>query len=97
MHDTLIVRWVLVTALNLDPGPHMRWPGNPAKQADPADLPSRHTAARERNVRSGEEGPERLTCGSQRGARIQHGAGVASESVTKINAVTVSALLITEL
>ena len=56
-----------------------------------------YSCARGCNVRNGEEEPERLACGSRRDARIQHGAGVASESVTKINAVMVSALLITEL
>jgi RND superfamily putative drug exporter len=40
--DTIIVRAVLVTALNLDIGRHMWWPSALAKQA--ADLPGRHRA-----------------------------------------------------
>ena len=52
--DTLIVRSVLVTALNLDVGRHMWWPGTLAKQADPQSLPplpveSRHGVARRRH------------------------------------------------
>jgi RND superfamily putative drug exporter len=45
--DTLLVRSVLVTALNLDVGRHMWWPSSLAKPAHPADLPRRHTAAPE--------------------------------------------------
>jgi putative drug exporter of the RND superfamily len=41
--DTIIVRAVLVTALNLDIGRHMWWPSALAKQA--ADLPGRHRAS----------------------------------------------------
>jgi RND superfamily putative drug exporter len=37
--DTLIVRSVLVTALNLDVGRHMWWPSSLAKKADPENLP----------------------------------------------------------
>ncbi len=36
--DTLIVRSVLVTALNLDVGRHMWWPSYLAKKPDPEDL-----------------------------------------------------------
>jgi len=36
--DTLIVRSVLVTALNLDVGRRMWWPSSLAKKADPEDL-----------------------------------------------------------
>lgn len=45
--DTLIVRSVLVTALNLDIGRHMWWPGDLAKQRHPGDLPIRRTGVRE--------------------------------------------------
>ena len=45
--DTLIVRSVLVTALNLDVGRHMWWPSNLAKQADPEDQSSHQTAGRQ--------------------------------------------------
>lgn len=45
--DTLIVRSVLVTALNLDVGRHMWWPSSLAKQADPEDLPLGRTATRQ--------------------------------------------------
>jgi putative drug exporter of the RND superfamily len=41
--DTLIVRSVLVTALNLDVGRHMWWPSSLANQADPE--PARRRAA----------------------------------------------------
>jgi RND superfamily putative drug exporter len=46
--DTLIVRSVLVTALNLDVGRHMWWPGNLAKQGDPENLPPLPVEARSR-------------------------------------------------
>jgi len=45
--DTLIVRSVLVTALNLDVGRHMWWPSNLAKQADPEDVPHSQAAGRQ--------------------------------------------------
>lgn len=45
--DTLIVRSVLVTALNLDIGRRMCSPGDLAKQGHPGDLPSRRTGVRE--------------------------------------------------
>ena len=45
--DTLIVRSVLVTALNLDVGRHMWWPSSLAKQADPEDVASRRMAGRQ--------------------------------------------------
>ena len=83
-----------------DPGPRSshavaQQPGETSGSGGSAE-PS-YSCARGCNVRNGEEGPERLTCSSRRGARIQHGAGVASESVTSIKPVMVSALLITEL
>jgi putative drug exporter of the RND superfamily len=40
--DTIVVRAVLVTALNIDVGRHMWWPSAMAKK--PADLPGRHRA-----------------------------------------------------
>jgi RND superfamily putative drug exporter len=45
--DTMIVRPVLVTALNLDIGRHMWWPSSLAKQADPQGRRPRRAAARE--------------------------------------------------
>jgi len=45
--DTLIVRSVLVTALNLDIGRRMWWPSRLAKEADHGDLPRRRTVAPE--------------------------------------------------
>jgi RND superfamily putative drug exporter len=45
--DTLIVRSVLVTALNLDVGRHMWWPSSLGKQEQLGDPAGRHTAARE--------------------------------------------------
>ncbi|MEO6144702.1 MAG: MMPL family transporter, partial [Dermatophilaceae bacterium] len=45
--DTLIVRSVLVTALNLDVGRHMWWPSDLAKQVDPEDLSSQRVAGRQ--------------------------------------------------
>ena len=45
--DTLIVRSVLVTALNLDVGRHLWWPSSLANETHPEDLPSRHTGAHE--------------------------------------------------
>ena len=97
-HGALIVRSVLVTALNLDLGPHMRMARQPSETSGSGGSaePS-YSCAQGCDVRNGEQGPERLTWGSRRGARIQHGAGVISESVTKVNAVMVLALLITEL
>jgi len=41
--DTLIMRSVLVTALNLDVGRHMWWPSDLARQGLSGDLPSRRT------------------------------------------------------
>ena len=92
------MRSVLVTALNLDLGLHMWVAQQPSEtsgsrgSAEPS-----YSCPQGCDVRNGEQGPERLTWGSRRGARIQHGAGVISESVTKVNAVMVLALLITEL
>jgi len=45
--DTMIVRPVLVTALNLDIGRHMWWPSNLAKQPDREARRPRRTASRE--------------------------------------------------
>jgi putative drug exporter of the RND superfamily len=45
--DTLIVRSVLVTALNLDVGRHMWWPSSLANKRDPAGEPERATHAHE--------------------------------------------------
>ncbi|MEP7368536.1 MAG: MMPL family transporter [Dermatophilaceae bacterium] len=45
--DTLIVRSVLVTALNLDVGRHMWWPSSLAKQSDPEDEGRSRSVARE--------------------------------------------------
>lgn len=54
--DTLIVRSVLVTALNLDFGRHMWWPSNLARQADPEDRPLRATNEREGSRSGADEG-----------------------------------------
>jgi RND superfamily putative drug exporter len=43
--DTIIVRSVLVTALNLDLGRHMWWPGKLARKPDPAPDELRHERA----------------------------------------------------
>jgi RND superfamily putative drug exporter len=51
--DTLIVRSVLVTALNLDVGRHMWWPSSLARQAHSGDLRSRAPASE--GVMSGSE------------------------------------------
>jgi RND superfamily putative drug exporter len=51
--DTLIVPSVLVTALNLDVGPHMWWPSSLARQAHSGDLRSRVPASE--GVMSGSE------------------------------------------
>jgi len=59
--DTLIVRSVLVTALNQDVGRHMWWPSSLANETHPEDLPRRHTRARGCDVRNGEAGPKGLT------------------------------------
>jgi RND superfamily putative drug exporter len=45
--DTLIVRSVLVTALNLDVGRHMWWPSSLANETNPEDLPSPRMGAHE--------------------------------------------------
>ena len=45
--DTLIVRSVLVTSLNLDVGRHMWWPSRLAKEAHPEDEPRRRSFKRE--------------------------------------------------
>ena len=46
--DTIVVRSVLVTALNLDIGRHMWWPSALAKVPDPE--PGRHRATAEADV-----------------------------------------------
>ena len=43
--DTIVVRSVLVTALNLDLGRHMWWPGKLARKPDPAPDELRHERA----------------------------------------------------
>jgi putative drug exporter of the RND superfamily len=43
--DTIVVRSVLVTALNLDLGRHMWWPGKLARKPDPAPEELRHERA----------------------------------------------------
>jgi len=45
--DTVIVRSVLVTALNLDVGRHMWWPSELANKHDPEEAPRRERAARQ--------------------------------------------------
>ncbi len=45
--DTLIVRSVLVTALNLDVGRHMWWPSDLAKHVDPEDVSSQRAEGRQ--------------------------------------------------
>jgi RND superfamily putative drug exporter len=47
MLDTLIVRSVLVTALNLDVGRHMWWPSSLANTPDSERQPRRATVAHE--------------------------------------------------
>lgn len=56
--DTLIVRSVLVTALNLDVGRHMWWPSKLAKEAVQGELPRRRTDARQ-GAMSGSEKRDR--------------------------------------
>jgi RND superfamily putative drug exporter len=55
--DTLIVRPVLVTALNLDVGRHMWWPSKLARQDDPAPRRLRRSANRQ-DAMSGAEEPD---------------------------------------
>jgi RND superfamily putative drug exporter len=43
--DTIVVRSVLVTALNLDPGHRMWWPSKLARKPDPAPGQLRHERA----------------------------------------------------
>lgn len=57
--DTLIVRSVLVTALNLDVGRRMWWPSSLAKQADPDDVAVGRTTVRE-GAMSGAERRDRV-------------------------------------
>jgi RND superfamily putative drug exporter len=57
--DTIIVRSVLVTALNLDVGRHMWWPSHLGKQEDPSDLLVGRAAAHE-GAMSGAERRARL-------------------------------------
>jgi len=57
--DTLIVRSVLVTALNLDVGRRMWWPSALAKQTDPEDVAVGRTPARE-GAMSGAERLDRI-------------------------------------
>ncbi|RYV49796.1 MMPL family transporter [Pengzhenrongella frigida] len=54
--DTLIVRSVLVTALNLDVGRHMWWPSRLARFEDPEHLPALGATVRHRAM-SGTEAP----------------------------------------
>jgi RND superfamily putative drug exporter len=56
--DTMIVRPVLVTALNLDVGRHMWWPSKLARQTDPEPRRQRRRVVRE-DAMSGAEEPER--------------------------------------
>jgi RND superfamily putative drug exporter len=53
--DTMVVRPVLVTALNLDVGRHMWWPSSLARQADPEDRLPRRTVRRDDAMSGGEE------------------------------------------
>jgi RND superfamily putative drug exporter len=58
--DTLIVRSILVTALNLDLGPHIWWPNRMARERDvpAAEAPQLVLAgARSANGTSGTNGP----------------------------------------
>jgi RND superfamily putative drug exporter len=50
--DTIIVRSVLVTALNLDVGRHMWWPSSLANKRDPEEAPS-HAAVSPQGSRVG--------------------------------------------
>ncbi|MEP7192175.1 MAG: MMPL family transporter [Actinomycetota bacterium] len=50
--DTIIVRSVLVTALNLDVGRHMWWPSSLANKRDPETAPT-HTAVSHEGSRAG--------------------------------------------
>jgi RND superfamily putative drug exporter len=56
--DTMIVRPVLVTALNLDVGRHMWWPSSLAKQEDP-EVRRPHRAYDRESAMSGAEERER--------------------------------------
>jgi len=53
--DTMIVRPVLVTALNLDVGRHMWWPSSLARQTEPADRLPRRADRRQDAMSGGEE------------------------------------------
>jgi len=58
--DTLIVRSVLVTALNLDVGRRMWWPSSLGRQADPDGMPP-HAAVSHEGAMSGSERRDRIT------------------------------------
>jgi RND superfamily putative drug exporter len=58
--DTLIVRSVLVTALNLDVGRHMWWPSSLAKRKDSESRPSSESVGHE-GARSGSDERSRIS------------------------------------
>ena len=68
--DTLIVRSVLVTALNLDVGRHMWWPSYLSKQPDPEDRPLRGTPSRAGLTSEPTKGLGRLTASGSRRAVV---------------------------